>query len=137
MKKAVILTTVASATLFVAALGTVRAYDGARYYKEAKLTMGQARARAMKLAPGTIKDAELEKEAGGSGLRYSFDIQTPKGLREIGVDAVTGKLLENSAESRSAEAAEARSEGEAGGTAQEHEDERERPAVHQIGEHED
>jgi uncharacterized membrane protein YkoI len=42
---------------------------------------------------------ELEHERGGSGLRYSFDIQQGKKWREVGVDAKTGRILENSAES--------------------------------------
>jgi hypothetical protein len=41
---------------------------------------------------------ELEKEKGGSGLRYSFDIKIGGVTHEVGVDAKSGKLLENSAE---------------------------------------
>jgi hypothetical protein len=41
---------------------------------------------------------ELEKEKGGSGLRYSFDIKNAGVTHEVGVDAKTGKLLENRAE---------------------------------------
>jgi hypothetical protein len=41
---------------------------------------------------------ELEKEKGGSGLRYSFDIKNGGVTHEVGIDAKTGKLLENSAE---------------------------------------
>ena len=48
--------------------------------------------------PGKITDEELEKEKGGSGLRYSFDIKNGGVTHEVGVDAKTGKLLENSAE---------------------------------------
>jgi hypothetical protein len=40
----------------------------------------------------------VEKESGGSGLRFSFDIKNSAGTHEVGVDAVTGALLENSAE---------------------------------------
>lgn len=78
----------------------------------AQLTMQQARAEALNQAHGTIKSAELEKEGGGSGLRYSFDIQTKHGIREVGIDAVSGKVLENSSESAHTEAQEARSEHE-------------------------
>jgi len=46
--------------------------------------------------PGKVVKQELEQEAGGSGLRYSFDIEAGKDTREVGVDAKTGKLLENS-----------------------------------------
>lgn len=42
---------------------------------------------------------ELEREHGGSGLRYSFDIRLDKKWREVGIDAKTGRVLENSAES--------------------------------------
>jgi uncharacterized membrane protein YkoI len=40
----------------------------------------------------------LEKEKGGSGLRYSFDIKNGSVVHEVGVDAKTGKILENSVE---------------------------------------
>lgn len=39
-------------------------------------------------------------EKGGSGLRYSFDIANGKGTHEVGIDAVTDKLLENSVEGK-------------------------------------
>jgi len=79
---------------------------------QAKLTKQQARAKALNLEHGKIKSGELEKESGGSGLRYSFDIQTSNGLREVGIDAVTGKVLEDSHESPQAEARESRNEDE-------------------------
>lgn len=124
--------TLTGAALLCTAIATAYAYDGAQYAKDARQTMEQARAQALKLAPGTIKSAELEKEAGGSGLRYSFDIQTRKGLREVGIDAVSGKVLENSAETSQSEAQEARSEhehtSEYGGS--EHEDEHGKSTVH-------
>lgn len=37
-------------------------------------------------------------EAGDSGLRYSFDITSAEMTHEVGVDAKTGKALENSVE---------------------------------------
>jgi uncharacterized membrane protein YkoI len=45
-----------------------------------------------------ITDQELEKESGGTGLRYSFDIKSKGKIFEVGVDARTGKVLENDAE---------------------------------------
>jgi len=42
----------------------------------------------------------LEKEKGGSGLRYSFGVKSGKTLYEVGVDAQTGKVLENSKEGK-------------------------------------
>ena len=60
---------------------------------KAKLTMAQARAIALKIAPGKIADAEYEKE--GGGWRYSFDIRQGKRIHEIGVDANSGKIVED------------------------------------------
>jgi len=68
--------------------------------------MAQARSRALKAASGAVESGELEHEPGGSGLRYSFDIRTPGGTREVGIDALTGKVLENSRESTATEARE-------------------------------
>ena len=36
----------------------------------------------------------------GGGLRYSFDIKSDKVVYEVGVDAKTGKVLENKKEGR-------------------------------------
>ncbi len=102
------LITVASAALLCTA--TAYAYVGEQYAKDAKITMEQARSHALQLAPGNIKDAELEKEGSGSRLRYSFDIQTKSGIREVGIDAMTGKVVENKVESSQAEAREMRAE---------------------------
>jgi uncharacterized membrane protein YkoI len=66
---------------------------------EAKLSIEEARSIALKLVPGKIMKEELERERGGSGLRYSFDIRQGRKWREVGVDAKTGRVLENSAES--------------------------------------
>jgi uncharacterized membrane protein YkoI len=65
---------------------------------KAKIKMSQARAIARKTFPGKIVKAELEHERGGSGLRYSFDMRRGKTWHEVGVDAVTGRVLENSRE---------------------------------------
>jgi uncharacterized membrane protein YkoI len=89
-------------TLICAALaggaGGVSAYTGEELAKDAKITLPEARAVALKAYPGRITDEELEKEKGGSGLRYSFDIKSGDVTHEIGVDAKTGKVLENSVE---------------------------------------
>lgn len=76
------------------------AYTGQNMAKEAKITIEEARATALKTVPGKITDEELEKEAGGSGLRYSFDVKLHGVTHEVGVDAKTGKILENSLEGR-------------------------------------
>jgi uncharacterized membrane protein YkoI len=64
----------------------------------AKVTLAHARATAIRAHPGVITDQELEKEGGGTGLRYSFAIKSKGKTFEVGVDARTGKLLENKAE---------------------------------------
>jgi uncharacterized membrane protein YkoI len=74
------------------------AYTGQKYQAEAKVSLEQAREIALKAHPGKITDQELEKEKGGSGLRYSFDIQHGKVTQEVGVDAKTGFVLENAPE---------------------------------------
>lgn len=88
-------------TLF-ATTGVVAAvpkhFAGAELLPMAKVTLVQARAAAMRAHPGVITDQELEKEGGGTGLRYSFDIKTNGKTSEVGVDARTGKVLENKAE---------------------------------------
>lgn len=63
-----------------------------------KITMAEARAIALKAYPAKIVKEELEHERGGSGLRYSFDMLQGKVWREVGVDAMTGHILENTAE---------------------------------------
>ncbi len=80
---------------------TVLAYgfDGQQYRHEAHVSLAQARQIALRVLPGgKIASQELERERGGSGLRYSFDIAVAHGLREVGVDAKSGAVLENSVE---------------------------------------
>jgi uncharacterized membrane protein YkoI len=76
------------------------AYTGQGLASKAKITIDEARAIALKARPGTITDEELEKEKGGSGLRYSFDVKSGSLTYEVGVDAQTGKVLQKSKEGR-------------------------------------
>ncbi len=76
------------------------AYTGQKLAKDATIGIAEARAIALKAHPGKITDEELEKEKGGSGLRYSFDIRTATGVQEVGVDAKTGAVLENAKEGK-------------------------------------
>jgi len=80
--------------------GTVaaQAYTGQELASRAKIGIAEARAIALKAHPGTITDEELERESGGSGLRYSFDIKSGAITQEVGVDAQTGRVLENKKE---------------------------------------
>jgi uncharacterized membrane protein YkoI len=74
------------------------AYTGQQLAGKAKISLDQARSIAIKARPGTITDQELEKEKGGSGLRYSFDVKSGNVVYEVGVDAETGKVIENAKE---------------------------------------
>lgn len=75
-------------------------YNGSQYAGEAKLTLAQAEAIALKAYPGTIVEVELEHKRGGSGLRYSFDVRANHITHELAIDAKTGLVLENSRESK-------------------------------------
>ena len=73
-------------------------FKGRALAGRAHISLAKARAIALKARPGQFTDQELEKEAGGSGLRYSFDIKAAGRLYEVGVDAADGRVLENDAE---------------------------------------
>jgi Peptidase propeptide and YPEB domain len=75
-------------------------YTGEKLAKDAKISIAEARAIALKAHPGKITDEELEREAGGTGLRYSFDIKSGSSTQEVGVDARTGDVLENAKEGK-------------------------------------
>jgi len=76
------------------------ALKGAETSSQAKLTLATARSTALKARPGRITDQEIEHEAGGTGLRYSFDIKNKGVAYEVGVDAGTGAVLENKLEGK-------------------------------------
>jgi len=83
----------------VAGIVTLTVPALAATHTAAKVTLQQARQIALTAYPGgKIIKEELEHEAGGTGLRYSFDMKQGREWRELGVDAVTGKVLENSVE---------------------------------------
>ena len=73
-------------------------FDGHALAGGATITLAKARATALTARAGQITDQELERENGGSGLRYSFDIKSGVKVYEVGVDAKTGKVLENAIE---------------------------------------
>ena len=76
------------------------AYTGEKLAKDAKVSIAEARAIALKAHPGKITDEELERETAGTGLRYSFDIKSGSSTQEVGVDARTGRVLENAKEGK-------------------------------------
>jgi uncharacterized membrane protein YkoI len=92
------LSILAAVSLAPVVVSSASAYTGEGLAKTAKVTMEQATGIAMKVRPGKITDKELEKEKGGSGLRYSFDVKSKGVTYEVGVDAQTGNVLENARE---------------------------------------
>ncbi len=88
----------ATAVLFSTAAISAQAYTGQTLEKHAKISMEQATVIAVKVRPGQITDKELEREGGGSGLRYSFDVKSDGVTYEVGVDAQSGKVIENNRE---------------------------------------
>jgi uncharacterized membrane protein YkoI len=73
---------------------------GASAKDAAKLTLNEAKVIALAARSGKITSVELEKESGGSGLRYSFDVHQAGRSYEIGVDANSGVVLENIVEGK-------------------------------------
>ncbi len=98
MKRLIIAALLATAP--VTAHAGAKPYTGHELAKSAQVSLERAQAIALKARPGKITDKELEKEAGGSGLRYSFDIVAGGKIYEVGVDAANGKVLENAAEGK-------------------------------------
>ena len=98
--KTITLTIVSAIAAFAIGLPAVAKMKGAEFAGDARFSLSAARLAALKVRPGTITDQELEKEKGGSGLRYSFDITSQGKPFEVGVDAKTGAILENVAEAR-------------------------------------
>ncbi len=76
-----------------ATLAMAGAAQAATHPPKARLSMAQARAIALRMAPGKVTDAEYERE--GGAWRYSFDIRQGKRIHEIGVAANSGKVIEN------------------------------------------
>ncbi len=87
------------------------AYPGQQLAGQAHISLVHARSIALRVASGSIVSQELEKEVGCSGLRYTFDVKTAGGAREVGVDAKTGAVLENAADNESAGAKEPKEKG--------------------------
>lgn len=84
-------------------LAPAMAFTGEELAKQAKVSIAEARAIALKAHPGKITDEELEREGGGTGLRYSFDVKSGGVTQEVGVDARTGRVLENKKEGKNSD----------------------------------
>lgn len=100
MRKIMYLIAVAIFATSGGGVASAKHFTGAELLPKAKVSLAQARRTALKAHPGIITDQELEDERGGTGLRYSFDIKTKGKTFEVGVDARTGKVLENKAEGK-------------------------------------
>lgn len=68
----------------------------AEHGQAAQISMGQERKTALNVFQGKIVHEGLEKERGDSGLCYPFDMRRGKHRRQVGVDVLTGRILENS-----------------------------------------
>ncbi len=85
------------------------ARDQEKLAREAKITKEQAQATALKRAPGTVEEGELEREHGK--LVWSFDIRNAKGtIDEVQVSAITGRIVRVEHETKAQEAAEKKKE---------------------------
>lgn len=82
-----------ASTLVAASAATTVPLKGANLQSQAKVSLKTAQSKALVTEPGIIVDQELERESGG--LRYSFDIKVGKVVHEVGIDAATGKVLED------------------------------------------
>jgi uncharacterized membrane protein YkoI len=95
---------IASTTILGILAVPALAYTGQALARHAKISLHQAETAVKRTLPGgRITDRELEREKGGSGLRYSFDVEVKGKTREVGIDAMTGKVLENSIEGPNAD----------------------------------
>ena len=112
MQKKSIMIAVSALALGSAAIAG-NAHQGHDKAPAAKISMAQARAIALKHAPGgVIGEAEMEKENGS--WRYSFDIRQNGRIHEIGIDPQNGRIVEDSWENARDEANEAASEARHG-----------------------
>ncbi len=93
-----LVSTVLAAASAATAAPSSRHYKGQRLAASAHVTITEARRLALQARPGVVTAQELEKEPGRSGLRYSFDIKAEGKIFEVGVDAQTGQVLENTVE---------------------------------------
>jgi uncharacterized membrane protein YkoI len=98
-------------TAMTAALAFAGEASQADLAKQAKVTRSDAEKIALaKVQGGAIQSAEIEQERGH--LVWSFDISQPgtRNIREILVDAKTGKIVSTEVENPKAQAAEAAAE---------------------------
>jgi hypothetical protein len=93
-----------SAALAVLAAAWIASAEDTVAEKDARITEAEARAIALRHAPGTVKESELEKEKGT--LVWSFDIDDGKGITEVLVSALDGHIVGTEQETYEQEKAE-------------------------------
>jgi hypothetical protein len=85
--------TLAIVGAIILSLGSTSVAGAKSKKQKPAISMKQARATAIQALPGaTIKSAELEHEDGQ--FIYSFDMKTSTGIKEVWVDAMTGKVTQ-------------------------------------------
>src|SRR6476660_6540715 len=76
--------------------------------KEARIDEATAAAAARARIPyGTIRSVELEREKGRLIYSYDFIVAGKKGVEEVNIDAVTGKVIATEHESAATDRGEA------------------------------
>ncbi len=70
-------------------------YVGQNMAGEAHIDMAHARTLALGARSGDVTSQMLQRHAGGSGLRYAFDIRSDGVTYQVGVDAADGTILRN------------------------------------------
>lgn len=70
-------------------------YVGDNLAGDAHIDIARARALALQARAGEVTSQMLQRHAGGSGLRYAFDIRSDGITYQVGVDAADGAILEN------------------------------------------
>jgi uncharacterized membrane protein YkoI len=105
-----VLTIFLSAGLIAQAQTPKKSKIPASLKKEAKISVEEARAIALKKVPGEIQEEELEKEHGK--LVYSYDIRATgqKDITEVQVSAIDGSIVSVEKEDAASEAKEKQQE---------------------------
>ena len=106
MKKQQIIGLIVGAGVLASTSIALASYPGQQLAGQAHVSLAHARMLAARAAHGTIVAQELEPENGGSGLRYTFEVKTATGIHEVGIDAQTGAVLENSIDGEPNESAD-------------------------------
>jgi uncharacterized membrane protein YkoI len=83
----------AAATAIVAAVTVAQAQASTSNAAKPRITMKEAGQTALTKEKGTMKSFELEKERGR--LIYSFGVQATDRIHEVNVDAMNGKVVED------------------------------------------